>query len=73
MKQKIVLIAAAIAVFSLGACKDEREAASSEFGRNSSVECLDGVEYWVRNSGYRGYMSPRIDPHTLTFVRCEDS
>jgi hypothetical protein len=32
--------------------------------------CLGGVEYWVRDSGHNGYMAVRIDPETLSFVRC---
>ncbi len=36
-----------------------------------SVSCIDGVEYWYGQSGYKGYMSPRINSETLDFVRCE--
>jgi hypothetical protein len=37
-----------------------------------NVSCIQGVEYWYGQSGYKGYMSPRIDPETLAFVRCDD-
>lgn len=34
--------------------------------------CLDGVSYWVDGEGSQyQMMAPRIDPKTLTFVRCE--
>ena len=34
--------------------------------------CLDGVAYWVDGEDtYYQMMAPRIDPETLTFVRCE--
>ena len=34
--------------------------------------CIDGVQYWVDSEGSNlQMMSPRIDPVTLTFVRCE--
>ena len=35
------------------------------------VSCFDGVEYWYGQSGYKGYMSPRIDRATLDFVVCK--
>jgi len=35
------------------------------------VSCIDGVEYWYGQSGYKGYMSPRIDRATLDFVVCK--
>jgi uncharacterized lipoprotein len=60
-----------VAVIGLAACQDERETAQSQSGRNYRVECIEGVEYWVRANGYQGYMAPRISSETLTFVRCE--
>lgn len=34
--------------------------------------CLDGVAYWIDMEGTNyQMMSPRIDPDTLSFVRCE--
>jgi hypothetical protein len=36
-----------------------------------TVSCVDGVEYWTRTVGYKGYMAVRIDPDTLTFVTCD--
>jgi hypothetical protein len=66
---KYVLIMTAI--LALAACKDERPTTESESGLNYKAECIDGVEYWVRSTGHRGYMSVRVDPKTLSFVRCE--
>jgi hypothetical protein len=34
--------------------------------------CLDGVAYWYDGQGQSQMMSPRVDPETLTFVRCEE-
>jgi hypothetical protein len=36
-----------------------------------NVSCIDGVEYWYGQSGYKGYIAPRIDSQTLNFVRCD--
>ena len=33
--------------------------------------CLDGVEYWMRETGHLSYLAPRIDPETLMPARCE--
>lgn len=40
-------------------------------GDDFATVCLDGVEYWMRKSGYSGYMAVRIDPETLQPARCE--
>jgi hypothetical protein len=37
-----------------------------------NVSCIDGVEYWYGQSGYKGYIAPRIDSSTLNFVRCDE-
>ena len=35
--------------------------------------CIDGVQYWTMYMGSQaGLMSPRVDPKTLTFVRCTE-
>lgn len=35
--------------------------------------CIDGVQYWTMYMGSQaGLMSPRVDPETLTFVRCTE-
>jgi hypothetical protein len=66
---KYILIT--IAALTLAACKeDERPTVESESGRNYRVECVGGIEYWVRYSGNNGYMAVRVDSETLTFVRC---
>jgi len=58
-------------IIALAACIDERPIAVSESNRNYKVECIDGVEYWTRANGYQGYMAVRVDPKTLSFVRCD--
>jgi hypothetical protein len=57
----------AIVLAALAAFDDAATVDLSDF----SVSCIDGVEYWYGQSGYKGYMSPRIDSGTLDFVRCE--
>ena len=59
-----------IAALTLSACKDERPTVESDSGRNYRVECVGGVEYWFRYSGHNGYMAVRVDPETMSFVRC---
>jgi hypothetical protein len=55
-------------LITLAACQGDVE---SDQGRSYTVECIDGVEYWLRHGGNgRSYMAPRIDPETLEFVRC---
>jgi hypothetical protein len=67
MKYTIILTA----LLALTACKeDPRPISESESGRHYRVECIDGIEYWTRANGYQGYMAVRVDPETLTFVRC---
>jgi hypothetical protein len=58
-------------LLTLTACKDERPLVESNSGRDYRVECVGGVEYWARERGNKGYMAVRVDPETLTFVRCE--
>lgn len=58
-------------VLTLAACNDERSQSQSESGRTYTVECIDGVEYWTRQFGNTGYMAVRVNPETLTFVRCK--
>jgi hypothetical protein len=67
---KYIIVIAAFA--SLTACKtdDTREKVASEAGRTYTVECIEGVEYWVRSNGHQAYMSPRINSETLAFMRC---
>jgi len=68
MKYVMIVIAA----LTLAACKkeDERPTVESDSGRNYRVECVGGIEYWVRYSGHNGYMAVRVDPETMSFVRC---
>lgn len=66
---KYVIMIASFAI--LSACiPDAREKVASEVGQTYTVECINGVEYWKQSRGYGGYMAPRINPETLTFVRC---
>lgn len=68
MWKYILLVTAALF---LVACKpDTRQELVSESDQTYKVECIDGVEYWKQRRGYNGYMSPRINPETLEFVRC---
>lgn len=60
--KKLTLIVAAMSVLFLTACVE-----TEDF---NSV-CLDGVQYWYRQTGYTALLTPRIDPKTLTFVLCE--
>jgi len=66
---KYVLMAAI--VLTLAGCKDERPSTESVSGNTYRVECIDGVQYWIRGYGRSQMMAPRINPETLTFVRCE--
>ena len=59
-----------VMLITLAACQDEREQTQAEQGNKYRVECIDGVEYWTRWTGYKGYMAARVDPETLEFVRC---
>jgi len=63
-------IAIPLMLVTLAACQDDREQTKSDNGKTYNAECIDGVEYWVRWTGHKGYMAPRIDPKTLEFVRC---
>jgi hypothetical protein len=61
-------------ILGLTACKkDTRPITESESGRSYRVECIGGIEYWTRVNAHQGYMSVRVDPETMTFVRCESN
>lgn len=68
MKRAIAILA----MIALTACveEDERPAINSNSDRTYRAECIDGIEYWVRHIGHKGYMAVRVDPDTLSFVRC---
>jgi hypothetical protein len=59
------------ALLALTACKDERSSIESESGRSYRVECIGGIEYWHRPRGQASLLAVRVDPETMTFVRCE--
>ncbi len=65
MKYAVVILAA----LTLAACKDERPSTDSDSGLSYRAECIDGVEYWTRFGGK--VLAVRVDPNTMTFVRCE--
>lgn len=67
---KYITMIASLAILSACVPDDTREKTTSEVGHVYTAECIDGVEYWKQSSGYHGYMSPRINPETLEFVRC---
>lgn len=61
----------AIAALTLAACVEEGSDLTNK--HNTITVCLDGVEYWMINPEARSQtMAPRIDPETLSFVRCKD-
>jgi hypothetical protein len=39
--------------------------------RDFSIQCLQGVQYYVRVFGYKGYMAVVIDSETLQPKRCQ--
>lgn len=58
----------------LTGCKLENNLEGHGRDFNSSdfeVLCLNGVEYYARSAGNKGYMSVRIDSETLLPARCE--
>jgi hypothetical protein len=58
-------------VVALAGCRDERPSTESVSGNTYRVECIDSVQYWIIGSGNSQMMTARVDPKTLTFVRCE--
>jgi hypothetical protein len=60
-------IAVAVVFAALYFVDSQAKVNSNDFTAN----CLDGIEYWYGQSGYKGYMAPRIDSATLDFVRCD--
>ena len=66
MKKLIIL-----AFIMLSACIEGIEESSDPTSLMNKI-CLDNVEYWFRAAGQTAVMSPRIDPKTMTFVRCEE-
>jgi len=62
------MIVAVVGLFALIAYVDDNAVVNiGDF----NVSCLDGVEYWYGQSGYKGYLAPRIDNETLSFVSCD--
>lgn len=57
---------ALITVVFLSACVEEGSEQRSDF----KFICLDSVQYWFRATGSSSLLTPRINPDTLTFVRC---
>ena len=60
----------AVILFTLSACVEEGSDQTSDM----ITMCLDGVAYWYdgQGQGQTQMMAPRIDPKTLTFIRCKD-
>jgi hypothetical protein len=58
----------------LTACQNDTQndtpSIKSNTGRTYYIECIDGVEYWRRTTGHLGFLAVRVDPVTLTFVKC---
>lgn len=64
MKYALLVIAA----LTLAGCIEDGKDATTDM----IIVCLDGVEYWVDGENtQQQMMAPRIDPETLSFVRCE--
>jgi hypothetical protein len=58
-----------VSVLFLVACKEKNNTNQTS---DMITVCLDGVAYWVDGEDtYFQMMAPKIDPETLTFVRCE--
>lgn len=66
MKYAIALMA----LVALSACNDERPSREGTSGREYRVECIGGIEYWQRSAGHSAMLAVRVDPETMTFVRC---
>jgi uncharacterized protein YcfL len=62
MKYGLLLVAA----LALAGCKEN----GSNQTNDMITICLDGVAYWYDGQGQTQMMSPRIDPETLSFVKC---
>jgi hypothetical protein len=67
MKYILVLTA----LFALSACQYDGPTAVGNSGIEYRVECIDGIEHWLRNRGRTSLLAVRVNPETLTFVRCE--
>lgn len=62
-------LAIILAIVTLSGCKDMNNTNQTE---DMITICLDDVAYWVDGEGTNyQMMSPRINPETLSFVRCE--
>ena len=68
MKTLSILLLA-LAMSACGNDYDERDYNNSQ--SMFTPICLDGVEYWIRGAGHKGYMAVRIDPATLQPKRCK--
>lgn len=54
----------------LAACVEDGDDLTNK--HNTITICLDGVEYWMINPDTQSQtMAPRVNPDTLTFIRCE--
>ena len=62
-------IVAFIILFLLVGCGKEEGSNQTE---DMTTICLDGVAYWFDGAGAGQMMAPRVDPETLTFIRCEE-
>lgn len=66
MLRNIILVS--IAAITLAGCVEEGE----NFDKEATAICLDGVQYWIIDPHMREQaIAPRIDPETLTYVRCK--
>jgi hypothetical protein len=66
MKYALLVIAA----LTVAGCVEEGSDLTNQ--EQTITVCLDGVAYWMINPQARSQvLAPRVDPKTLTFVRCD--
>jgi hypothetical protein len=60
----------AVGMLALASCIEDGEDITNRGGTISV--CIDGVEYWITDLATSSQSTaPRIDPDTLTFVKCK--
>ena len=64
------IIALALIGFALTGCVEEGDNITN--AHNTITVCLGGVEYWLLHAETHAQaLAPKVDPTTLTFVRCK--
>lgn len=76
MKRGLIALAMAVAAVAVAGCDIAAKNnlySAADYAKSEShftTVCLDGVEYWIRAAGHRGYLAVRMDPATLTPRHC---